>query len=367
MPLAEGILDSALDAIGHTPLIRLDRIARTEGFKCNLLAKVEFLSVGGSVKDRIAKRMVEEAERVGRLVPGKSTVIEATSGNTGIGLGLACAIKGYPLIITLPAKMSLEKEATLRALGAEIVRTPTEAAWDSPESHIGVAKRLQKSIPNSVILNQYSNEDNPLAHEYTTGPEIIDAIVADYAAHSYSSRKSSGKVDVVVMGAGTGGTITGVSRAIKKVHNPDCLIVGVDPKGSVLAYPDSLNKTTDDSVYQVEGIGYDFVPEVLDRLPSTVDKWLKIGDDEAFPATMRLIKEEALLVGGSSGTALAGALNWLRSPEGKEHAATEGKNVVVILPDGIRNYMSKPWFLSGATQQAETPLSKVIKQTLASN
>ncbi|KAG8799816.1 cystathionine beta-synthase [Serendipita sp. 399] len=259
--------------------------------------------------------------------------------------------------------MSLEKEATLRALGAEIIRTPTEAAFDSPESHIGVAKRLQQRIPNSVILNQYTNRDNPLAHELTTGPEIIDAIVSDFGSHSATSRKSTGMVDALVVGAGTGGTITGCSRSIK-AHNPDCVIVGVDPKGSVLAYPDSLNEVTDDSVYQVEGIGYDFVPEVLDRLAPTVDKWLKIGDDEAFPATMRLIKEEALLIGGSSGTALAATLKYLKG-EGKALAQTEGKNVVVILPDGIRNYMSKSWFLNAATQSKETTtLATVIKQAL---
>lgn len=363
MPLPQGILNSALDAIGQTPLIRLDRIARAEGLKCNLLAKTEFLSVGGSVKDRIAKRMVEEAERTGRLVPGQTTVIEATSGNTGIGLGLACALKGYPLIITLPEKMSLEKEATLRALGAEIVRTPTTAAFDSPESHIEVAKRLQQRIPNSVILNQYTNADNPLAHELTTGPEIIDAIVAD--AHSFNTKKSSGKVDAIIMGAGTGGTITGVSRAIKKAHNPECVVVGIDPKGSILAFPDSLNDSADDATYQVEGIGYDFVPEVLDRMAPTVDVWFKIGDDEALPAAMRLIKEEALLVGGSSGTALAGALKWLKTEKGKAFADVEGSNVVVLLPDGIRNYMSKPWFIGAATQQKETPLAATIKRALA--
>lgn len=258
-------------------------------------------------------------------------------------------------------KMSNEKIATLRALGAEVVRTPTEAAFDSPESHIGVAKRLRDAIPNSVILDQYSNPDNPLAHELTTGPEIIDAILADFSSHS-SSHKSSGLVDVVVAGAGTGGTLTGVSRSLRR-WNSEVIVIGVDPKGSVLAYPDALNESKDDAIYQVEGIGYDFVPKVLDRMPPTVDKWLKIGDDEAFPAALRLIKEEALLVGGSSGTALAGALKYLHSEEGKHIAQTEGKNVVVLLPDGLRNYMSKPWFL-GAAQETETPLSKNIKKIL---
>jgi len=271
------------------------------------------------------------------------------------------------LIITLPAKMSLEKEATLRALGAEIVRTPTEAKWDSDESHIGVAKRLQAKILNSVILNQYSNIDNPLAHELTTGPEIIDAILADHATSTPNSRPSSGKVDVIVVGAGTGGTITGVSRAIKKRHNPGCVVVGVDPKGSVLACSDLLNEPEPDAgeVYQVEGIGYDFVPEVLDRTLDCVDNWVKVGDDEAFPAALRLIRTEALLVGGSSGSALAGALKWLKSGEGwTKFGSIEGKNVVLVLPDGIRNYMSKPWFIEGATQSADSPLSRVVKNAL---
>jgi cystathionine beta-synthase len=233
-----------------------------------------------------------------------------------------------------------------------------------------VAKRLQQSIPNSVILNQYSNEDNPLAHELTTGPEIIDAIVADYTAHSLNSRKSSGKVDAIVIGAGTGGTITGVSRAIKKVHNPDCHTIGVDPvspctpnleflnpyptrmyrRGVYWLSPIHLTRQPMIVFIRWRGSGkspilwidsgsdpdfrYDFVPDVLDRHSPTVDKWIKIGDEDALPAAMRLIKEEALLVGGSSGTALAGALQWLKSDDGKEMAQTEGKNVVVILPDG---------------------------------
>lgn len=167
-----GVLDSAFDAIGNTPLIHLSRLARAHDLSCTLLAKVEFFSAGGSIKDRIAKRMVLAAERDGRLVRGVSTVIEPTSGNTGIGLALTCALRGYKCIITLPAKMSLEKEATLRALGAEVIRTPTEAAWDSDESHIGVAKRLERAIEGAVILDQYANENNPLAHYHTTYSEI---------------------------------------------------------------------------------------------------------------------------------------------------------------------------------------------------
>ncbi|KAJ2936958.1 hypothetical protein H1R20_g141, partial [Candolleomyces eurysporus] len=352
------ILDTALDAVGHTPLIRLDKIAKANDLKCNLLAKVEFFSAGGSVKDRIAKAMVIAAEKEGRLIPGKSVVIEPTSGNTGIGLALACAIKGYSVIITLPNKMSLEKEALLRALGAEVIRTPTEAAWDSPESHIGVAERLQRAIPYAVILDQYSNVNNPLAHELTTGPEIIEAVVS---TPSTSEHPSSGKVDVLVAGAGTGGTVTGIARAIKKTHNKDCIVVGVDPKGSVLAGSGS-NSPSDNVPYTVEGIGYDFVPDVLNF--EDIDQWMKTGDDESYAAVQQIMRKEGLLVGGSSGSALSGALRWLQSDAGQQIANTEGLNVVVLFADGIRNYMSKPWFLQIALEAEPSPMAGVISGIL---
>ncbi|KAI0682123.1 cystathionine beta-synthase [Cerioporus squamosus] len=305
--------------------------------------------------------MVEMAEKEGKLVPGHSVVIEPTSGNTGIGLAMACAIKGYSVIITLPNKMSLEKEAALRALGAEVVRTPTEAAWDSPESHIGVAHRLQREIPGGIILDQYRNVNNPLAHEYTTGPEIIEAVTG---TASTDSHPSSGKVDVLVAGAGTGGTITGLSRAIKKKHNKECVVVGVDPKGSILAYPDELNAEGSGDPYVVEGIGYDFIPDVLSRDPADVDEWLKTSDEEAFAAVRLLMRHEGLLVGGSSGSALSGALRWLRSERGRAVAQTKGANVVVLLPDGIRNYMSKPWFLKMALEAEPSPLARRIADVL---
>ncbi|KAF9223984.1 pyridoxal phosphate-dependent enzyme beta subunit [Gyrodon lividus] len=347
------ILDNALDAVGNTPLIRLDNIAAEEGLKCNLLGKVEFMSVGGSVKDRIAKAMVLVAEKEGKLIPGKSVVIEPTSGNTGIGLAMACAIKGYSVIITMPNKMSREKEALLRALGAQVIRTPDEEPWDSPKSHIGVAQRLQREIPHAVILDQYRNVNNPLAHEYTTGPEIIDAVAS---TPSSPSRPSSMKVDAFVAGAGTGGTVTGVARALKKTHNSECIVVGIDPIGSILAFPDSLNETEQGSKsYIVEGIGYDFIPDVLSRDSADIDTWLKTSDEEAFRAVQRLMKKEGLLVGGSSGSALSGALTWLKTEHGRKFAHTEGMNIVVLLPDGVRNYMSKEWFLNFALHSA-TPL-----------
>ncbi|ESK96493.1 pyridoxal phosphate-dependent enzyme [Moniliophthora roreri MCA 2997] len=358
------ILSSALDAVGNTPLIRLDRIAKQYGLKCNLLGKVEYMSSGGSVKDRIAKAMVEAAERDGKLIPGKSVVIEPTSGNTGIGLAMACAIKGYSVIITMPHKMSLEKEAALRALGAEVVRTPTEAAWDSPESHIGVARKLQREIPYGIILDQYGNINNPLAHELTTGPEIIEAVVS---TPSTSARPSTRKVDVLVSSAGTGGTITGLSHAIKKTHNKDCVIVGVDPEGSILALPESINKASEGKPYVVEGIGYDFIPQVLSRDPKDIDVWVKTSDPEAFATVQSIIRNEGLLVGGSSGSALSGALKWLaETEEGRKIAQKQDANVVVILPDGIRNYIGKEWFLSTSLKGKPSALAGVISKVLNS-
>ncbi|CAE6505679.1 unnamed protein product [Rhizoctonia solani] len=332
------VLDTALDGVGYTPLCRLDRLAKAYGIKSNLFGKVEFMSAGGSVKDRIAKRMVQQAEKDGVLIPGKSVVIEPTSGNTGIGLALACAVHGYPLIITLPEKMSMEKELTMRALGAEIIRTPTAAASQSPLSNLGVAKRLRDAIPNAVILDQYSNPNNPLAHELGTGPEIIAAI---------ESLSGNQRVDIFVAGAGTGGTISGTARALKK-HNKDCTVVGVDPRGSVLALPESLNELKDgeDTAYQVEGIGYDFIPGALSREPGLIDQWVKTTDEDSFKLVREVMKREALLIGGSSGSSISGALQWLQASPGRD---VEGQNVVIMLPDGLRNYMSKPWFAEGLT------------------
>jgi len=214
-------------------------------------------------------------------------------------------------------------------------------------------------IPHAIILDQYRNEFNPLAHELTTGPEIIEAVVS---TPSTPQTPSSGKVDVFIAGAGTGGTITGAARAIKKNHNPGCIIVGLDPKGSILAVPTSLNEADAGKSYVVEGIGYDFVPDVLNR--SEVDVWLKTSDDESFEAVRLLMRSEGLLVGGSSGTALAGALRWLKTPEGQVVADKPGKNVVVLLPDGIRNYMSKPWFLKMAMETECSPLASTVAQIL---
>ncbi|HEY4058227.1 MAG TPA: cystathionine beta-synthase [Kofleriaceae bacterium] len=302
------IYDSILETTGHTPLVKLSRIGK--GLPGELLGKCEFMNPGGSVKDRIGVKMLLDAEKEGRIKPG-DTLIEPTSGNTGIGIAMAAAVRGYRVIITLPEKMSQEKQVVLEALGAEIIRTPTEAAWDSPESHIGVARRLKEIIPNSHILDQYSNPSNPLAHEEGTGAEIVE--------------QTGGKCDAVVMTAGTGGTISGVARAIKKAI-PSCQIVGVDPEGSILAGPGEIKS------YKVEGIGYDFIPDVLDR--RLVDRWIKSNDRESFLVARQLIRQEGLLCGGSSGSAVWAAMQVSRE-------LGPGKRVVVILPDNIRNYLSK--------------------------
>ncbi|KAF7250870.1 Cystathionine beta-synthase [Varanus komodoensis] len=312
------IMPDILKKIGDTPMVRINKIGKQSGLKCELLAKCEFFNAGGSVKDRISLRMVEDAERDGVLKPG-DTIIEPTSGNTGIGLALAAAVKGYRCIIVMPEKMSMEKVDVLRALGAEIVRTPTTARFDSPESHVGVAWRLKNEIPNSHILDQYRNASNPLAHYDTTAEEIL--------------QQCEGKVDMVVAGAGTGGTITGIARKIKE-KCPECKIIGVDPEGSILAEPEELN-ASDKTTYEVEGIGYDFIPTVLDR--SLVDKWYKCNDEESFAFARMLIREEGLLCGGSSGSAMSVAVKAAKQLK-------EGQRCVVLLPDSVRNYMSK--FLS---------------------
>eukprot|EP00871_Galdieria_phlegrea_P002449 jgi/Galph1/3204/GphlegSOOS_G1861.1 len=306
--------DSILECLGNTPLVRLKRIEEQDNLKFELYAKCEFLNAGGSVKDRIGVRMVEDAEEKGLIKPG-FTLIEPTSGNTGIGIALAAAVKGYNCIITMPEKMSEEKVNILKALGAEIVRTPTEAAYNSPESHIQVAQRLNKEIPNSYILDQVFYNSNPLAHYDGTADEILQQI---------------DQVDVVVAGAGTGGTITGIARKLKERYGKNTWIVGVDPLGSILAQPDTLN--ADICPYKIEGIGYDFIPRVLDR--SVIDEWVKTEDQESFQAARRLIREEGLLVGGSSGSCLAGLLKIAKK-------IPPNKKVVMILPDSSRNYMSK--------------------------
>jgi len=301
-------MNNILEAIGKTPVVKFNRIG--SHLQCELYGKCEFFNAGGSVKDRIGLNMVEKAEAEGRIKPG-DTLIEPTSGNTGIGMALVAAVKGYRMIITMPEKMSQEKEVILKALGAEIVRTPTEAAWDAPESHIGVAKKLNEEIPNSHILDQYANPANPDAHYENTAQEILD----DFDE----------SLKMVVAGVGTGGTITGLAKRLKE-ERPHITIIGVDPYGSILGGGDEVYP------YHVEGIGYDFFPDVLDN--SLIDEYIKLPDAESFQMARRLIKEEGLLIGGSSGGAVWAALQ-------KAERLEEGDKCLVILPDSVRNYMTK--------------------------
>jgi cysteine synthase A len=302
------LLKSILDSIGHTPVVKINKIG-TE-LACDIYAKCEFFNPGGSIKDRIAYRMIERAEAAGTIKPG-DTLIEPTSGNTGIGIALVAAVKGYNVIITMPEKMSREKQVILEALGAKIFRTRTEAAWDDPDSHISLAKKLHQEIPNSHILDQYGNENNPRAHYETTAEEILKDMGNDLA--------------MVVMTVGTGGTITGVAQRLKK-EIPNIKIIGVDPYGSI------LGGGTEIFPYQVEGIGYDFIPDVLDN--TLVDEYIKVNDKDSFLMARRLIKEEGLLVGGSCGSAMWAALKAAKN-------LAKGQRCLVILPDGIRNYLSK--------------------------
>ena len=297
-----------LDTVGNTPIVKLNKIG--QNLNCNLYGKCEFLNPGGSIKDRIGKHMIEEAEKDGKIKPG-DTLIEPTSGNTGIGMALAAAVKGYKMIITMPEKMSKEKEVVLKALGAKIVRTPTEAAWDDPQSHIEIAKKLNKELKNSHILDQYSNLNNPNAHYKYTAVEILNEFNND--------------LDMIVMGVGTGGTITGVAKKVKEISKKT-KIIGVDPHGSILGGGNNIYP------YKVEGIGYDFFPDVLDN--NLIDEYIKISDKDSFIMAKRLIKKEGLLVGGSSGGAVWAALKAAKN-------LNKNQKCLIILPDSIRNYLTK--------------------------
>ena len=302
------LLNNILQAIGNTPTVRLPSIEKD--LACQLYAKCEFINPGGSVKDRIGFRMIEDAEIKGQIKPG-DTLVEPTSGNTGIGLALASSVKGYNLIIVMPEKMSMEKEVTLKALGATIVRTPTEASHDDPDGLIEVAKKINMETPNSHILDQYGNPNNPNAHEEGTAEEIWDDFGDD--------------LDMVVVGVGTGGTITGIAKNLKR-KNPKIKIIGADPFGSILGGGEEAYS------YQVEGIGYDFFPEVLDN--SLIDQYVKVNDQDSFTTARRIIKEEGLLCGGSCGTVVWAALQAAKSLK-------PDQKCLCILADGIRNYLSK--------------------------
>lgn len=325
-------LENVLEAIGKTPLIRLNRIARH--VRSAIYAKVESLNPGGSVKDRIGLAMIEAAERARLLRPG-GTIIEATAGNTGIGLALVAAIKGYRTIFVMPDKMSEDKVSLLRAYGAEVVITPTSVPPDSPESYNGVAERLAREIPGAYRPNQFANPHNPAAHYATTGPEIW--------------KDSDGRVEVFVAGMGTGGTISGTGKYLKE-QNPDIVVVGADPEGSILSGDNPKS-------YKVEGIGEDFIPKTFDR--QVVDEMVRVSDRDSFNTARRLARDEGLLVGGSSGTAVAAALEYARRLD-------RSKYFVVLLPDTGRNYLGKifsdSWMqANGFWEDTEVEITRVAE------
>lgn len=298
---------TVLDAIGKTPLIPLHRLG--EGLPPRVLVKLESVNPGGSIKDRVGVAMVDEAERQGWLSSG-GTIIEATAGNTGVGLAMTAAVRGYRCIFVLPDKMSSEKIRLLKAYGAEIVVTPTSVPPDSPESYNGVADRLAREIPGAWRPNQFTNLANPEVHYRTTGPEIWE--------------QTSGGITAFVAGIGTGGSISGVGRYLKE-RNPNVKVIGADPEGSILSGDTP-------KPWKVEGIGEDFVPKTLNG--QMVDEWIRVGDAESFRTARALAQREGMLVGGSSGTAVAAALRYARR-------LTPDDVVVALCPDTGRNYLSK--------------------------
>jgi cystathionine beta-synthase len=309
------VYDNILQTMGDTPLVRLNSV--TLGLKATVYAKLEMFNPGGSVKDRIALKIIEEAERRGDLKPG-GTIVEGTSGNTGAGLAMVAALRGYKTIFVLPDKQSEEKRAALRAWGARVVVTPTNVEADDPRSYYSVAARLVEETPNAFYANQYHNADNPVTHYETTGPELYEQL--------------DGKLDVFVAGIGTGGTITGTGQYLKE-QNPDIQVVGVDPVGSLYYDYFHTGQLTEPHTYVLEGIGEDFMPSTMDF--QYVDDVVRVNDKECFQMTRRLVREEGLYVGGSCGAAVAGALKYLRRVD------REGLVVVILLPDSATKYLSK--------------------------
>lgn len=331
------VYDTILDTVGNTPLIRLKSV--TAGLECTVLGKAEFLNPGGSIKDRIAMHIIDQAEKRGDLKPG-GTIVEGTSGNTGAGLAMVAALRGYKTIFVLPDKQSEEKRAALRAWGARVVVTPTNVEPEDPRSYYSVAARLVKETPNSFYANQYHNPDNPDAHVHSTGPELYEQL--------------DGRIDVLIAGLGTGGTITGIGKYLKS-RNKDIQVVGVDPVGSLYYDYFHTGQLTQAHTYVVEGIGEDFLPSTMDF--QYVDDVVRVNDKECFLMTRRLVREEGLFCGASSGAAVAGALKYLRRHDRKDLVAA------IILPDGGSRYLSKvfndKWMEEGGYLQPELKLGTV--------
>ncbi|MBI5299370.1 MAG: cystathionine beta-synthase [Deltaproteobacteria bacterium] len=310
----KGVFSNVLEVIGHTPLVRLNKVVGPSA--STIAAKLEFMNPGGSIKDRIGYYLIEKAEKRGDLKPG-GTIVEATSGNTGMGLAIAGAIKGYKLIFVIPDKMSKEKIINLRAFGAKVIVTPTNVAPEDPRSYYSVAKRLAEVTPNAFYANQYHNPDNPEAHYRFTGPEIWE--------------QTQGTLDAVVLGIGTGGTMSGIAKYLKE-KKPDIHIVGVDPEGSIFYDYFHSKKTVEPHVYKIEGIGEDFFPTTADLTQLT--HMVRVFDKESYQMARHLLIKEGIFSGSSSGAAVVGALHYaqtLKKPE----------NIVVILPDSGNRYLSK--------------------------
>ncbi len=307
--------NSILETIGKTPLVKLNKLSK--GLKPTIFAKVEFFNPGGSVKDRIGISIIEDAEKQGTLKPG-GTIVESTSGNTGMGLAIAAAVKGYKTVFTMPDKMSNEKISLLRAFGAEVIVTPTAVPHDSPENYTEVAKRIVRETPNSILANQYYNPKNNEAHYLTTGPEIWE--------------QTGGQIDYFIAGMGTGGTISGTGKYLKE-KNPNIKVIGIDPKGSILReYFYTKKLPHEGKPYKVEGIGQDFLPGALQF--EYIDEVVEVDDKEAFLTSRRLTREEGIFAGGSCGSAVAGALKFAAQ-------LSENDVVVVLLPDSGDKYLSK--------------------------